>query len=102
MKAVYADFMKMDCEGRLRLVCIGTKNDLATYTLELCDGMRLALWNDDQDDEGNRDDLLVEGKIGWNADAQEWFAVVDFSSIKNRSQLTNEELERLEGLPICD
>jgi hypothetical protein len=40
---VFADFRNADTEGRLRLNCIGTIEDLARHRVELQDGQLLTL-----------------------------------------------------------
>ena len=40
---IYADFHNADPEGRLRLNCVGTIEDLSRYQVELRDGEKLVL-----------------------------------------------------------
>lgn len=46
---VYADFHNADAQGRLRLNCVGTLEDLAQQKIELRDGLLLTLYADDVD-----------------------------------------------------
>jgi hypothetical protein len=41
---VYADFHNGDADGRLRLSCVGTIEDLARQGITLCEGMFLTAW----------------------------------------------------------
>ena len=58
---VYADFQNADSQGRVRLNCVGTINDLSAQHVELQDGLLLTLYSDDADDNGQSDELLVDG-----------------------------------------
>jgi hypothetical protein len=74
---IYADPMKEFEKGCLSLVCQGTFNDLARYSLELNEGMRIKFWTDDADDKGNRDPLLFEGTVHFDVDQDCWVAELD-------------------------
>ena len=58
---IYADFMKIDFEGRLILICHGTFKDLAKHNIVIEEGKKYVFYNEDEDNDGNRDDLVVEG-----------------------------------------
>lgn len=58
---IYADFQNADSQGRLRLNCVGTLEDLAQQHVQLREGLCLTLYADDLDDQGRPDELLVEG-----------------------------------------
>ena len=85
MKAIYADFMKCDEENRLVLTCLGTWRDLEKYNIDLQDGLMLVFYNDDQDSEGNKDDLLVKGIAEYDSAKERWLARIDWDAIKNES-----------------
>ena len=82
---VYADFQKVDDEGRLILTCAGTARDLARHRIELREGLVLTFYSDDADDDGNPDDLLVEGTVRYDAAAGHWVALIDWGAIKHAS-----------------
>ena len=93
---IYADFMKCDFENRLLLTCFGTHRDLAENNITLEDGMKIVFYNDDSDDTGNRDDLVVEGIVEYDKNNQRWAARIDWNQIKNISRLSAEEKEKLQ------
>lgn len=82
---VYADFQKVDDEGRLILTCAGTARDLARHRIELREGLVLAFYSDDADDEGAPDDLLAEGTVQYDAAAGRWVALLDRGAIRHAS-----------------
>ena len=84
---IYVDFMKTDAHGRLRLICIGTKQDLAKHGITLAEGMRLRVYSDDADERGRRDDLLAEGVVHYDAEADEWVLALDPGSLRHESEL---------------
>lgn len=84
---IYADFQKVDAQGRLVLSCIGTVQDLARHGIELKSGLVLTFYSDDADDEGNPDDLIVEGVIEFDGALNQWVARIDWKAIKHASEL---------------
>ncbi|HEU4509805.1 MAG TPA: hypothetical protein VFR78_16330 [Pyrinomonadaceae bacterium] len=82
---IYADFLKVDDEGRLILSCRGTMEDLANSGIELKDGLVLTFYSDDADDAGNPDDLIVQGVVRYNDSLKQWVAVIDWNAIKHVS-----------------
>lgn len=92
---IYADFMKSDYEGRLPLVCFGTHRDLAENNIALEEGMKLVFYNEDEDNSGNRDDLVVEGIIEFDKRENRWTARIVWDEIKNISELSLQERKRL-------
>jgi len=69
---VYADFHNADAQGRLRLSCIGTVEDLARQQVTLQDGVRLALYSED---------LEVEGEVAYSSAEGLWVAIIDWDAI---------------------
>lgn len=88
---VYADFHNSDAQGRLRLNCAGTLEDLAEQHVELCEGMRLALYSDDLNEDGESDELLVEGVVSYSASEHCWVASIDWSAIRHASEWNMED-----------
>lgn len=84
---IYADFQKVDDEDRLVLSTIGTQRDLDKAGIALQDGLELLFWCDDLDDDGQRDDLLVEGTVLFDTDRDRWVAAVDWGRLRHRSGL---------------
>ncbi len=96
---IYADFHNANSSGRLRLNCIGTMEDLAKYQLELRDGLVLTLYSDDLDDEGQLDELVVEGTVSFSPEEHCWVAAIDWTAIRNASKQKETSL-RNNGLPL--
>jgi hypothetical protein len=82
---VYADFQKVDDEGRLILTCQGTLQDLARHGIELREGLVLTFYSDDADDEGNPGDLIAEGLVQFDRNANHWTATINWQAIKHAS-----------------
>ena len=70
---VYADFHNADAQGRLRLNCVGTVRDLSHQRIELEDGLKLALYSED---------LEVEGQVQYSTEENLWVAVIDWDAIE--------------------
>lgn len=84
--------MKIDHEGRLILSCLGTYRDLEENGIVLEQGMELTFYNEDDDEDGNRDDLIVQGIVEFDQDHKRWVARVDLDSIKNTSGLSQGDI----------
>jgi len=82
---IYADFHNADSQGRLRLNCVGTVEDLARQKVELRDGLLLTLYADDLDSQGQLDELLVEGVVSFSEEEHCWVAAIDWSAIRHAS-----------------
>jgi len=70
---VYADFHNADVQGRLRLNCIGTIEDLAQQQIVLRDGLVLTLYSEE---------LEVEGRVQYSTEENLWVAVIDWDAIR--------------------
>lgn len=75
---VFADFHNADVQGRLRLNCIGTVEDLARQNIELHDGQWLTLYSED---------LEVEGVVQYSSEENLWVAAIDWNAIKESEDL---------------
>ena len=82
---IYADFHNADANGRLRLNCVGTIEDLARQGIALHEGMRLSLYSDDLDANGRLDELQVEGVVSFSEPEHCWVAAIDWSAIHHAS-----------------
>ena len=82
---VYADFHNADSQGRLRLNCVGTIEDLARQQIELRDGLGLTFYSDDLDEKGAFDKLLVDGVVSFSQEEECWVATIDWSAIRHGS-----------------
>ena len=83
---VYADFHNADGNGRLRLNCVGTIEDLAQQGILLRDGMPLTFYSDDLDSKGQLDELLVDGVVSFSEEEHCWVAAIDWSAIHHASE----------------
>lgn len=84
---IYADFHNADPQGRVRLNCVGTQEDLSRLGIQLREGLLLDLYCDDADDRGNPDDLQVHGVVRYSPQESFWVAEIDWSSVKHVSEL---------------
>ena len=84
---VFADFHDLDDENRLRLTCNGTREDLARLGIQLRDGLELTLYTDDVNDNGDSDDLMVDGIVQFDQNNQVWVASVDWNALRHSSDL---------------
>ncbi len=75
---VFADFHNSDMQGRLRLNCIGTVEDLAKQNIELHDGQLLTLYSED---------LEVDSLVQYSSEEQLWVAVIDWDSIQQTDEV---------------
>jgi hypothetical protein len=101
---IYADFHNLDDCNRLRLTCMGTRDDLARHGIELQEGLRLTFYMDDANDNGEPDDLLADGVTHYDAEEHCWVAAVDWPTLRHASQDGSRSIEpdrgvgpRLEG-----
>jgi len=70
---VFVDFHNADAQGRLRLNCIGTIEDLAAQRIELQDGQHLVLYSED---------LEVDGVVEYSQSEHLWVVVIDWDEIR--------------------
>jgi hypothetical protein len=82
---VYADFHNADSQGRIRLNCIGTMEDLSRQNVQLREGLALTLYTDDLDDKGRLDELLAEGVVSFSEEEHCWVAAIDWDAIRHAS-----------------
>jgi hypothetical protein len=75
---VFADFHNADVQGRLRLNCIGTVEDLARQKIELQDGQLLTLYSED---------LEVDGVVQYSSEENLWVAVINWDAIEESQEL---------------
>jgi hypothetical protein len=84
---VYADFQNADAQGRVRMNCIGTMEDLARQQVELQPGLSLTLYSDDLDAQGRLDELVAEGVVSFSEEEHCWVATIDWSAIRHASEV---------------
>ena len=83
---IYADFHSADTEGRLRLNCVGTVQDLSKQRVTLEEGLCLTLYSED---------LEVDGRVQFSTDENIWVAVIDWNTIRE----VELEADRSNALP---
>ena len=83
---IYADYHDVDDENRVFLTKVGTRQDLAKHGIELKEGLRVTIYMDDADDDGNSDDLMADAIVRYNEKKKCWVAQIDWSKVQNRSE----------------
>ena len=83
---VYADFSKEDAHGNIPLICRGTRTDLRRHHIQLSEGMALYLYDLDENEDGEADDLFVEGIAHWDEELHHWAAIIDAARIRHVSR----------------
>lgn len=82
---IYADFHNTDAQGRVRLNCVGTIEDLSRQHVELRDGLAITIYADDLDRSGQLDELLAEGVVAFSQEEHCWVAAIDWAAIRHAS-----------------
>lgn len=70
---VFVDFHNADTQGRIRLNCVGTVEDLSAHNIDLQVGQQLTLYSED---------LEVDGTIEYSESEHLWVAVIDWDEIR--------------------
>ncbi len=83
---IWVDFNARSDYG-LRLNCKGTIDDLSEQKITMKDGMKLILWDEDFDNSGNRDNLIVEATAKYNHEKRIWEGEFEWSKIKHESEI---------------
>lgn len=81
LSRIFVDFHNADEQGRLRLNCIGTIEDLARQQTDLENGQRLTLYSED---------LEVDGVVQFSEDEKVWVATIDWNQIRQVEQLVTQ------------
>lgn len=84
---VFADFQNADAQGRLRLNCVGTTEDLAHHRVFLREGEWLTLYSED---------LGADGRVAFSDEESVWVAVIDWASIREQPTSTAEGQDKPE------
>lgn len=84
---IYADFQNADTQGRVRLNCAGTANDLADQHVALKSGLQIQLYSDDGDEKGDSDELSVCGTAEYSEEESCWVARIDWNALRHTSDL---------------
>ncbi|MBW4534195.1 MAG: hypothetical protein KME09_09690 [Pleurocapsa minor HA4230-MV1] len=86
LSRVFVDFHNADEQGRLRLNCIGTIEDLARQQAELENGQHLTLYSED---------LEVDGVVQFSEDEKVWVATIDWNQIRQVKAFNESTAQRL-------
>ena len=70
---IFADFHNADEQGRLRLNCVGTIEDLSRQNIKLKDGQLLTFYDEE---------LEVDGVVQYSEEENLWLAAIDWKQIK--------------------
>jgi hypothetical protein len=70
---IFADFHNADEQGRLRLNCVGTIEDLSRQNIKLQDGQLLAFYDEE---------LEVDGVVQYSEEENLWVAAIDWTQIR--------------------
>lgn len=77
---VFVDFHNADAQGRLRLNCIGTIEDLSIQKVELKSGQQLTLYSED---------LEVDGVVEYSDSEHIWVAIIDWNEIRQIEEVNS-------------
>lgn len=83
---VFVDFHNADAQGRLRLNCIGTIEDLSAQKIELQSGQQLTLYSED---------LEVDGIVEYSDLEHLWVVVINWDEIRQVEEVDSVEKEAL-------
>ena len=70
---IYADFQNADPQGRVRLTCQGTLDDIAKHEIVFQEGMEVILTD--------YDEFEIKGCITYSEDEKRWVAVIDWDNL---------------------
>ena len=91
---IWVDFMHIDWENHVRLDLPGTQRDLTRLELELTEGRRIVIYQEDADDAGTIDDLVTAGTGHFDPEESRWVAIVDWDSVRHVSELPQRAADR--------
>lgn len=85
---VFADFHNADAQGRLRLNCIGTVEDLARQQITLQERQSLTLYSED---------LEVEAQVEYSTEENVWVALIDWKAIRRQEHSVAQRVGAVEA-----
>jgi len=71
---IFADFHNADEQGRLRLNCVGTIEDLSRQNIKLQDGQLLTLYSEE---------IEADGVVQYSEEENIWVAVIDWQLLRD-------------------
>ena len=73
LPAIYVDFMNADPQGRVRMNCTGTFEDLDRLALSMRDGLRVLVHDEE---------LEADGEVSFSQSEQIWVARIDWNALR--------------------
>lgn len=71
--SIFADFQNADPQGRVRLNCVGTIEDLARLGVRLTNGLRVLVHDEE---------LEADAEVMFSPDEHIWVAKIDWNAIR--------------------
>jgi hypothetical protein len=81
---VFADFQNADSQGRLRLNCIGTIEDLSRQGTKLIDGENLSVYSEE---------LEADAVVTYSDEEKIWVATIDWDKIREVAEVSNSSID---------
>jgi hypothetical protein len=81
---VFADFQNADSQGRLRLNCIGTIEDLSRQGTKLIDGKNLLIYSEE---------LEADAVVAYSDEEKIWVASIDWDKIREVAEVSNSSID---------
>jgi hypothetical protein len=81
---VFADFQNADLQGRLRLNCIGTIEDLSRQGTKLIDGEKLSIYSEE---------LEADAVVSYSDEEKIWVATIDWDKIREVAEVSNSSID---------
>jgi hypothetical protein len=77
---IFADFQNADLQGRLRLNCIGTIEDLSRQGTKLINGENLLIYSEE---------LEADAVVAYSNEEKIWVASIDWDNIRAVAEVSN-------------
>jgi hypothetical protein len=81
---IFADFQNADSQGRLRLNCIGTIEDLSRQGTKLINGGNLLIYSEE---------LEVDAVVSYSNEEKIWVASIDWDKIREVAEVSNSSID---------
>jgi hypothetical protein len=81
---IFADFQNADLQGRLRLNCIGTIEDLSHQGTKLIDGKNLLIYSEE---------LEADAVVGYSDEEKIWVASIEWDKIREVAEVSNSSID---------
>jgi hypothetical protein len=81
---VFADFHNADSQGRLRLNCIGTIEDLSRQGTKLINGKKLSIYSEE---------LEADAVVTYSDEEKIWVATIDWDKIREVAEFSNSSID---------